>query len=122
MGSSFVQYKGFGFWTRDAFLENWLTTLLAEMQQMPGSEPWQESLMRHWSTQIVTDGGVMSLELDEFLSDGGREAYLLALAKRALDASKPLGRRTGELFVELLAGRLNTTASSPIDYLDWPDT
>jgi hypothetical protein len=37
MGTSFVEYKGFGFWTRDSFLESWLTTLLDEMRN---SQNW----------------------------------------------------------------------------------
>ncbi|HJX94067.1 MAG TPA: hypothetical protein VJ324_00520 [Candidatus Acidoferrum sp.] len=30
MSTSFVEYKGFGFWSRDNFLEAWLNTLLDE--------------------------------------------------------------------------------------------
>ena len=120
MGTSFVEYNGFGFWTRDIFLESWLTTLLEEMQKLPVLEPWQESLMGHWRIQATTDGGCMAVGLNEFLTDHTRRDFLLSLAKGSLESSKPLGRRTGELFVDLLAGKLKTTASSPINYLDPP--
>jgi hypothetical protein len=117
LGTSYVAYKGFGFWTRDAFLENWLETLLDEMGKLPVLETWQESLMGHWRTQTTIDGGVMSLNLDQFLTDTARETFVLLLAKRALERSGPPGRQTGQLFVDLLAGRLKTTVSSPVDYL-----
>jgi hypothetical protein len=38
MGTSFVEYRGFGFWSRDSFLESWLGTLLGEMREGPGRE------------------------------------------------------------------------------------
>lgn len=116
MGTSFVKYQGFGFWTRDAFLESWLTTVVAEIQKLPVREPWQESLIGYWRVQATIDGGVMSVGLDEFLTDSGRKLFVLSVAKKALESCEPVGRRTGELFVELLAGRLKTTASSPINY------
>jgi hypothetical protein len=116
MGTSFVEYKGFGFWTRDSFLESWLTTLLGEIRKLPAPEPWQESLIEYWRIQSTIDGGCISVGLDKFLTDEARQDFLLSLAQRALKGSKSLERRTGELFVELLVGKLKSTASSPIDY------
>jgi hypothetical protein len=118
MGTSFVEYKGFGFWTRDSFLESWLTTLLDEMRKMSALEPWQESLMEHWRNQAAIHGGCMSVGLDEFLTDSPKKDFLLSLAKGVLDHSTLLGHRTGELFIDLLEGKLKTTDASPIDYLD----
>jgi hypothetical protein len=120
MGTSFVEYKGFGFWTRDNFLESWLTTLLDEMRKLPKPEPWQESLMEHWRVQATIDGGVMAVGLNDFLTDSPRKDFLLSLAQGALTRSDPMGHRTGELFIDLLAGKLKTTVSSPIDYLSEP--
>jgi hypothetical protein len=117
MATSFVGYKNYGYWTRDSFLESWLTTLLEEMTKLPALEPWQKSLIEHWKIQTTIDGGCMAVDLDEFLSEPSRQEFLLSLAKRSLPSSKPVGRRTGELFVELLEGKLKTTVSSPLDYL-----
>jgi hypothetical protein len=63
MGTSFVEYKGFGFWTRDNFLENWLITLLGEIRKLPSLEPWQESLREHWCIQgiISSKGSLMAV-------------------------------------------------------------
>ena len=117
MGTSFVEYKEFGFWSRDSFLASWLGSLLDEMQRLPSREAWQESLMEHWQAQSTIDGGVMSLGLDEFLINDERRDCMLSLAHNALQRSDEKARRTAELFIALLAGKLRTTASSPIDYL-----
>jgi hypothetical protein len=117
MGTSFVKYRDFGFWTRDSFLGSWLNTLLEEMRSLPASQPWQVSLMEHWRNQATIDGGVMSVGLDEFLTNGDKRDFVLSLAKKALVRSDPEGHRTGELFIDLLAGKLKTTVTSPIDYL-----
>ena len=122
MGTSFVEYKGFGFWTRDSYLESWLTTLLDEMRKLPAPEPWQQSLMEHWAIQATIDGGCMRVGLDDFLTDDTRRSFVLLLAKSVLDFSGPTARRTGQLFIDLLAGKLKTTSSSPIDYLGGPVT
>jgi len=117
MGTSYVEYKGYGFWSRDSFLECWITTLLDQMQRPPALEPWQESLAEHWRIQAYIDGGCMSLNLDGFLSDSTRREIVLSVSEQALPRCPELGRRTGELFIALLSGLLRTTASSPIDYL-----
>jgi hypothetical protein len=118
MGTSFTDYKEFGFWSRDSFLASWLGTLLDEMQSLRTRETWQESLMEHWRVQARIDGGVMSLGLNEFLINDKRREWILSLSNSALQRSDGKARRTGELFIALLSGKLRTTASSPIDYLD----
>jgi len=122
MGTSYIEYKEFGFWSRDNFIESWLTTLIGEMEKGQSLEQWQQALMEHWRIQAEFGGvGCISLKLDEFLTDRSREKSVLSLAKQALKSSEPLGRETGELFIKLLEGRLETNESSPIDYLHWPE-
>jgi hypothetical protein len=118
MGTSFVQYKGFGFWTRDSYLESWLTNMIEELCKSAYLEPWQEELGEHWRIQAKIDGGCMSVDLDKFLIDSKREKLLIEIAGWTLERCYPSGFRTGELFIDLLVGRLKTTVSSPIDYLD----
>lgn len=118
MGTSYVEYKGFGFWTRDSSLAHWLTAISGEMGKVQKPEPWQESLKNHWEVQAAIDGGCMSAGLDDFVIDDARKNFLLTLTKRALEQVEPLGHRTGQLFIDLLEGRLRTTASDPTDYLE----
>ena len=117
MGTSFVEYKDCGFWTRDSFLQNWLSGLIDDIRMAGRLEPWQEALVEHWRVQINIDGGCMSLALDEYITDSTRQQWLLSVATRSLPRADEIGRRTGELFIDLLNGRLQTTVSSPIDYL-----
>jgi hypothetical protein len=121
MGTSYIEYKGYGFWSRDSFIESWLLTLLAGMQKLPSLEQWQKALMDHWRIQASIDGGCIGVGLDDFLTDKQKEQFVISLAKQALPFSRPLGRQTGELFIKLLEGQLRTNVSSPIEYLNWPD-
>jgi hypothetical protein len=120
VGSSFVKYGEFGFWTRDTYLSSWLTALLAELRKTSKPEPWHKPLMEHWSIQIEVDGGCMSAALDRFLMDNERRDSLISTSEFALRNCNPSAKRTGELFAALIRGTLKTTESSPIDYLDDP--
>jgi hypothetical protein len=60
----------------------------------------------------------VSVDLDEFLTDSTRRDFLLSVAKKSLGHTEPAVLRTGELFIDLLAGNLKTTVSSPVDYLE----
>jgi hypothetical protein len=117
MGTSYVGYKGHGFWSRDKFLEDWINSLLDVMREQPKIEPWQVSLIEDWRIQATIDGGCMSLRLDYYLSNETKRDVVLSLAKGSLPRAAPSARRTGELFIALLSEELTTTASSPIDYL-----
>ena len=33
MGKSFIKYKGFGFWSPDSYIEDWLTILIEEIEK-----------------------------------------------------------------------------------------
>ena len=114
MGTSFVEYKGFCFWTRDSFLQDWLKSFLNEVKKLAITEQWQESLIVHWRTQASIDGGCMSIDLNEFLTDVTKRDFVLSVSRKALEHSSCLGRRTGELLIDLLEGKLTTTTSSPI--------
>ena len=120
VGTSFVKYGEYGFWTRDINLSSWLTSLLAELRKTTKPEPWHKPLMEQWSAQIEVDGGCMSAGLDQFLTDSERLDSLISTSELALRSCEPYAKRTGELFVALLRGTLKTTASSPIDYLGDP--
>jgi hypothetical protein len=120
VGTSFVKYGEYGFWTRDTYLSSWLTALLVELRKTTKPEPWHKPLMEHWSVQIEVDGGWMSAALDQFLTDSERRDSLISTSELALRNCNPSAKRTGELFVALLRGTLKTNPSSPIDYLDDP--
>jgi len=117
MGTSFVEYRGHGFWTRDSFLSDWLTTLIDEMRAEGPAVPWLQSLIGKWEIQIEIDGGCMALDLDSFLECDNKREYVLAASESAFMRTPERGKRTGQLFVALLREEIETDASSPIDYL-----
>ena len=116
VGNSYVEYKEHGFWSRDRYISEWIDLIVAEMEPMKSEERWLQPVIAHWRIQVEVDGGCMSLRLNEFVSDDTKREMTISLAEKALTTSTELTRRTGELFIELLRGKLRTTASSPIDY------
>jgi hypothetical protein len=60
MGTSFVEYGEFGFWTRDSYLKL-ARRLLDELRKTSKPEPRQESLTKHWRVQLKVDGGCLPL-------------------------------------------------------------
>jgi hypothetical protein len=117
MGTSYVEFRQNGFWTRDSLLADWLTTLIDEMRSASNENDWSLPLIKHWERQREIDGGCMALDLDGFLSDDEKRGFVIAAAEPALMRTSDASKRTGQLFVALLRGRVKTDASSPIDYL-----
>ena len=56
MGSSFVEYKGHGFWSYDAYLEH-LLALIAETVGASPAEDWLTHARDHWLK--MSSGGFM---------------------------------------------------------------
>jgi hypothetical protein len=117
MGTSYVEFRKRGFWTRDSFLSGWLTPLIDEMRRSFPPSDWLLVLIRHWETQREIDGGCMALALDSFLDEDEKRRQVISAAESALSRTDEASMRTGQLFLALLRGEVRTDASSPIDYL-----
>jgi len=120
MSKSFVKFRGAGFWSPDGVLEDWLFALLDIMDSNPMPNEWQKQLRDKWRNEATAGGaGCISAGLDEFLKTEGRIQFAVDLSQMALASVEFRDvRRIGELFISLLEGKLQTTASSPIDYWD----
>ena len=120
MGSSFTEFKGYGFWSRDYFLEEWLRHLSAECRKQNLLPPWLAAACEHWELQATgIFSGWVSANLDEFLIDEEGVSLIISIseaAKSRLPADHHL-YKTGDLFIRLLKGELTTNASSPLDYM-----
>ena len=108
MGTSFVEYRGSGFWTRDAALETVLGLLVAELQPLCHGEDSLSSVLDHWTMQATAGfTGCVSADLDSNLADPGlrshataarlvratwRSARLRPTARRQLGRAVPAGR------------------------------
>ncbi len=70
MGTSFTEYRGGGFWTRDAALETVLALLVVELEPLAREEPDLEPALDRWTVQSVAGFiGCVSAGLDEELTE-----------------------------------------------------
>jgi hypothetical protein len=120
VGSSFTEFRNYGFWSRDPLIEEWLGELASECRKHLSSEPWLAELCAHWELQATgAFNGWVHANLDEFLTSQERLSFIISVSERVKDtlsADQSLSR-TGDLFIRLLKGELNTDASSPLDYI-----
>jgi hypothetical protein len=119
MSTSFVDYRGRGFWSWDGYLEPLLALLADEIGPSPG-RAWLSELRDHWREQA---SGVFSAwihpNLDEYVTSEERLETVVALIRAA--TSRPgvprEVKQTGLLMESLLRGEITTDASSPLDYM-----
>jgi hypothetical protein len=117
VSTSYVEFRGHGFWSFDPYLEHFLSALAASVPQ--GAPTWLEAARAHWLEQSGgAFAGWMSPRLDEVASNEERRAALLILVETVVgSARRPELRTTAEFVRELLGGRMKTDASSPLDYM-----
>ena len=123
MGSSFIEYRGFGFWSFDPFIERLAGEVAAaiENQKQKEEEEWQAELAAHWKVQA--SGGLhgwVHLNLDGFLTGEDRRKQICdvvqALMEERPTPDDPI-HETGVLLLRLLDGKLTTDAASPLEYM-----
>jgi hypothetical protein len=119
MSTSFVEYRGRGFWSLDDYLEHVLALLADRIGESP-NEKWLADLRDHWRTQSSGDfRGWIHPKLDEFLASDDRRDAVLGLLDDITsqpDLSRE-ARETAKLLDSLLRGQMTTDASSPLDYM-----
>jgi|SRR5436853_3669260 len=119
MSTSFVQYRGRGFWSWDGYLEHVLALLADRIGSSPEQE-WLAELRDYWRLQ--SSGGFrgwIDPKLDEIVTSDNRRAAVLALLESII-SDPDLTREaegTARLVETLLRGQLDTDASSPLDYM-----
>jgi len=85
VGSSFIEYRGTGFWSRDASIELWLYLLAQEVRQLDSPPEWLRAAAEDWHLQATVGmGGCVSAGLDEHAPTPEHVALILQLAERAL--------------------------------------
>jgi hypothetical protein len=87
MGTSFTEFKGHGFWTRDAALECFLGHLVVELDAQTSSHAWLDPVLDDWTVQAAAGLiGTLSPRLDWHLYLPDRVARVLESAIRVRDA------------------------------------
>ena len=120
MGSSFIEYRGYGFWSADAFIERLARETAAAIEKQTNNEAWQADLAAHWRAQASGNfNGWIHLDLDEFLTGEERRAQIRDVVQSVTKeyAEEDPIYRTGLLLVRLLDGELQTNATSPLGYM-----
>jgi hypothetical protein len=118
MGRSFVKFKGYGFWSGDGILLDWLEDAIAELKSMTAPHAWQVEMRNKLEEALASafTGGI-DPELDRLLAGEEQIRFAIDLSKKIGQLTiNPKMKRLTELFVELIEGRLKTKVSSPIDY------
>ena len=119
MSTSFVEYRGHGFWSWDGYLEHVLALLADRIGNSP-SEEWLTELRDHWRAQSSGDfRGLIHPKLDEFITSNERRGKVLALLGDIASQSELTreAQETARLLEALLRAQMNTDASSPLDYM-----
>ena len=87
VGTSFVEYRGSGFWTRDAALETVLGLLVAELQPLCNEEDGLSAVLDHWTLQATAGfTGCVSADLDRNLADPNLGSRAIAALRHVLAA------------------------------------
>jgi hypothetical protein len=82
---SYVDYRGRGFWTRDAALETVLGLLVAELEPLSGDHALRV-VLDQWSLQATAGfNGCVSAELDANLAEPTLPSVVAAGIRRMLD-------------------------------------
>jgi hypothetical protein len=142
MGSSFIDFKGYGFWARDTHIDLWLYLLVREIDKLESRADWLEAAREHWLEQAtVSFVGLVQPQLDEYLTSQERVDLVIHLSERVLNLLYEKGGHVsgeylnargiggggyrpattwemenfvgvGRKFVELLKGEVRTSAST----------
>jgi hypothetical protein len=80
MASSFVSYRGAGFWANDGVIGVWLRLLVREIDGHKAIPAWLAELREHWLVQArFGGGGSIDSGLDEYLIDDPRRNIVLSV-------------------------------------------
>lgn len=119
MSSSFVEYRGHGFWSWDGYLEHVLALLADHIGGSPQQE-WLQELRDHWRVQSSgAFRGWIHPNLDEFITNDERRDTVLAMLDDIVSQSDlpREAQQTAKFLRALLRGEITTDASSPLDYM-----
>lgn len=119
MGSSFTEFRGNGFWSRDFLLEVWLRVLSLHLDDDVHLPGWQHDLRDKW---LLASAGFFSgciyPALDEFLTDSDRIAAILRASDRSIKSLRAFGDYVPAAFLNALGIKGIFTSDQPIEYYE----
>ncbi len=85
VGTSYVEYRGRGFWTRDAALETILGLLVVDLQPLSADDEALSAVLDSWPLQATIGmNGCVSADLDENLANPSVRSLVLAGLRRII--------------------------------------
>jgi hypothetical protein len=146
MATTFIEFKNYGFWAHDSFLEGILYLIVKELKASPSDDEWKYKIIDKWNYAYLSGfSGNIPIELEENLSDEDNLKIIVQILKTIIskiendehylsademnknfvggrrmkwvDINKEGFLRTASMTIDLLEGRLKTDASSPLTYL-----
>ena len=120
MGSSFTEFRGKGFWSRDWLLEAWLRILSLHLEDEVHQPGWQHDLRDEWLLKSAGFFiGCISASLDDFLIDDERIAVILRVSERSLQSLRAFGPYVPCAFLNALGITGSYyTSDLPIDWFE----
>ncbi len=104
MGTSFVEYRQYGFWARDSCLEVWLYTLAAEVDRLPDTSPWHCTLRDHWYEQARFGGvGCLWVGFDDYVTTEEQIGVVIRLCEAALQTLEAHGETIASAYLNQIA-------------------
>jgi hypothetical protein len=92
MGSSYIEYEGAGFWTRDELIQYALAAIVREINGSSNVSPALQEAAEHWTIQSQLGGsGCVSPEFDRFVGTPGLMEQVLPLIRSAAQRVSTFG-------------------------------
>ncbi len=119
MGSSFTEFRGKGFWSRDSLLEAWLRVLSLQLGKDADVPGWRHDLRDKWL--LVSAGGMVGCIapcLDEFITDEERVSVILRSSLGAIQSLRAFGEYVPATFLNALGFSEKHTSDLPIQWFE----
>src|SRR4051794_11742781 len=92
MGSSYTEYRGAGFWTKDDVIQYLLFAVSREVRDASSPPGWMDELCSSWQKEATRlAGGDVDAQLDAQIASETRVNELTPHIVRAVDRLKVLG-------------------------------
>jgi hypothetical protein len=86
MGSSYTEYRGAGFWSRDQVLQYWLSCVARQLNEFGSKDSFLAKIAEEFVRESQLGGsGCVSPSLDELLADPERIAQVAPFLDKALE-------------------------------------
>jgi hypothetical protein len=114
MGSSFTEFAGFGFWSRDSQIEVWLCLLVRQIDTERDPADWKLEVRQDFVIRATAGmNGCISPDLDRLINTSERRQWLISLSRDALRELEKFGDKVPTDWLQALF-RMNGSEGEPV--------